>query len=660
LLFPRPVELGADASGGSGDAARLDRNSQSPSLPAVPSLLRLRSAGPLPPQAPSEAGTSFTFDRVPSFFRRASAPRIDEPPTKQEPSPPAELRTQPPPPSPAPPTPATLAPPPPQQQQPPPSAQPAAPNASPPRAARTRRVPSRLVSSPAASETRRRRAAAAAAVVDAASSEALLPPVAEESPGAASASPPESSGRGARKKAKRPSDPEARRRAKRASPDAAAPQRAEPRLREEHAGAEARVQQHPPPAKRRRARESPLLEETAAAAGAAPVSPPAALKRDDGGGVAALSLALSASAEVGQQQLLGLRRAYNPQLSEAALSPAARRGRFRTLLMTHIACLGHDTLSGHLETPARLEAVLRALAADEFVELEWRSASAAAPLEDLFAAHDARYLSDLWRLCELVESLGFSIPSLVLDPPCSDTVLSRGSREAMLAACGAVTEAVDAVMRGEACNAFVAVRPPGHHAERSRAMGFCLLNHVAIGALHASRVHGAQRVAVVDIDTHHGNGTQDILETDERFLYVSVHRANVFPHTGLAHECGRYRNVMNLPVASRVGFVRTAGAIGLLLREFAPQLVLVSAGFDAHEADFAEHSLQATEADFAELTECVLAAARECCGRRVVSVLEGGYNVQALARCCALHVKQLMAEADAAAREAAPPPQKQQ
>jgi len=216
--------------------------------------------------------------------------------------------------------------------------------------------------------------------------------------------------------------------------------------------------------------------------------------------------------------------------------------------------------------------------------------------------------------------------------------------KAALRAVGAVCAAVDAVVGGEAANAFCAVRPPGHHAEPARAMGFCLFNNVAIGARHARAVHGLARVAVVDFDVHHGNGTQAAFEADATLFYASTHQSPLYPGTGGREERG-VGNIVNLPLppgTDSVGF-RRAVADELLpaLDEFAPELILVSAGFDAHAADPLA-GLALTEADFAWITEALLVLAGRHCGGRLVSVLEGGYDLDALAASAAAHIGALM------------------
>jgi acetoin utilization deacetylase AcuC-like enzyme len=230
-----------------------------------------------------------------------------------------------------------------------------------------------------------------------------------------------------------------------------------------------------------------------------------------------------------------------------------------------------------------------------------------------------------------------------IDP---DTIVSSGSWDAALRAAGAVVAAVDLVMAGQARNAFCAIRPPGHHAERTGAMGFCLFNNVAIGALHAVQVHGAKRVAVVDFDVHHGNGTQDIFEKNPDLMFASTHQWGAYPGTGAATERGIANNVLNIPLPPGTGGdawrAAMSGSLLPALRVFSPDLILISAGFDAHDADpLAQMRLSAE--DFGWGTQQICAVAGEVCGGRVVSTLEGGYDLEALAASAAAHVRALMA-----------------
>jgi acetoin utilization deacetylase AcuC-like enzyme len=304
-----------------------------------------------------------------------------------------------------------------------------------------------------------------------------------------------------------------------------------------------------------------------------------------------------------------------------------------TLLLTHPACLQHDTGFGHPERADRLRAIEHALEAERFHYLVREQA----PLADLAVIerlHPKAY----------VEAVRAAIPKRDhnwLDP---DTIVSPGSWEAALRATGAAVHAVDQVMAGAADNAFCAVRPPGHHAEPSRAMGFCLFNTVAVAALHARAAHGAKRVAVIDFDVHHGNGTQAAFWSDKDLFYGSTHQMPLFPGTGALDETG-VGNICNAPLkpGDDGGAFRHAFETRILpaLDDFAPDFLLVSAGFDAHINDPLAQ-LRLVEADFAWVTETLLEAAAKHTRGRLVSTLEGGYDLDALARSTAVHVATLM------------------
>jgi acetoin utilization deacetylase AcuC-like enzyme len=304
-----------------------------------------------------------------------------------------------------------------------------------------------------------------------------------------------------------------------------------------------------------------------------------------------------------------------------------------TLLFTHRACLEHDPGPYHPESPDRLRAVLEALEAPEFARLERREAPEAA-IEDLIRVHPRGF----------VERLLAAVPESGHRGIDADTILSPASGRAALRAAGAVVAAVDAVIAGEADNAFCAVRPPGHHAEPSRAMGFCLFNNIAVGALRAREAHGLGRVAVIDFDVHHGNGTQARFAEDASLFYASTHQFPLYPGTGAPSETG-VGNIVNvaLPPMSgsqqfRLGMIRT---ILPALDAFRPELVLISAGFDAHRSDpLAQLMLE--EADYTWVTECLLDIARQHAKGRVVATLEGGYNLAALAASAAAHLRVLM------------------
>jgi acetoin utilization deacetylase AcuC-like enzyme len=305
-----------------------------------------------------------------------------------------------------------------------------------------------------------------------------------------------------------------------------------------------------------------------------------------------------------------------------------------TLLLTHEACLAHDPGPHHPESPARLEAVLAALAEPGFAQLVRREAPKAS-LEQIALIHPGDFAA---RLLAAVPRQGYA----AID---ADTVLSPGSGEAALRAAGACIAAVDAVMKGEAQNAFCAVRPPGHHAEPRHAMGFCLFNNVAIAAMHARRAHKIERVAVIDFDVHHGNGTQAAFEQDGGLLYASTHQMPLYPGTGAASERG-VGNIVNAPLRPMSGSEEFRKAFSTIilpaLDAFRPEFVIISAGFDAHRDDPLAQ-LMLVEADYAWCTERLVAIAKKHAQGRIVSSLEGGYDLDALAESAAAHVAALMA-----------------
>lgn len=302
-------------------------------------------------------------------------------------------------------------------------------------------------------------------------------------------------------------------------------------------------------------------------------------------------------------------------------------------LYTHSVCLQHDPGPGHAESPARLRAVLQALDQDRFAIVD-RVEAPQATREQLLRVHTAAHVD---RILAIAPESG----TVRLD---EDTLMSPASAEAGLRAAGAVIAAVDAVMQGTVSHAFCAVRPPGHHATPDTAMGFCLFNNIAVGAAHAIAAHGLKRVAIADFDVHHGNGTQDIFQREPRVLFISSHQSPLYPGTGREDEHGA-GNIINAPLSPGDGSYEFRelwdGALLPKLHAFKPQLVLVSAGFDAHRNDpLADIRLQ-TE-DYAWITERLVDLARAHAGGRLVSTLEGGYDVSALSASVSAHVSALL------------------
>ena len=306
-----------------------------------------------------------------------------------------------------------------------------------------------------------------------------------------------------------------------------------------------------------------------------------------------------------------------------------------TALFTHPACFGHDPSPGHPESPARLRRVLQTLDAPEFETLLRREAPRATTAQ-IAAMHPARQID---RIFAKIPQSGYAQVD-------RDTIASPGSGEAALRAAGALVAAVDAVMAGEADNAFCAVRPPGHHAEAEQSMGFCLFNNVAIGAAHARNAHGLGRIAVMDFDVHHGNGTQAMFWDEPDMLYASTHQMPLYPGSGSATERGASGNIVNVPLPPGAGsetFREAMSAVILpAIRKFAPEFLFISAGFDAHLRDPLAQ-LRFTTDDYRWATEKLCELADGCCAGRVVSTLEGGYDLDALGDAVAVHVRALMA-----------------
>jgi acetoin utilization deacetylase AcuC-like enzyme len=300
------------------------------------------------------------------------------------------------------------------------------------------------------------------------------------------------------------------------------------------------------------------------------------------------------------------------------------------IVFGHDSFREHDTGPYHPERPARLEAVARAIG---HRPVSRRDAPDATD-EQLARVHDPAYVARIFA----------SIPTVGLAALDADTIVSPGSARAVRAAAGAAIAAVDAVLAGEAETAFCAVRPPGHHAEPDRAMGFCLFNNVAVGALHALETHGLARVAIVDFDVHHGNGTQSTADREPRLFYASSHEWPLYPGTGSVQERGIDGNVVNVPLpAGTEGAVFRAAYESTVLPAldaFRPELLLLSAGFDAHRRDPLAN-LELEDEDFFWVTRALRDIAKSHAQGRIVSLLEGGYDLGGLEGGCAAHLDAL-------------------
>jgi len=305
-----------------------------------------------------------------------------------------------------------------------------------------------------------------------------------------------------------------------------------------------------------------------------------------------------------------------------------------TLLLSHPACLDHLTPAGHPERPDRLRAIEQALEDEKFQTLA-REEAPMASAEIIALCHPMEYVTELREVSPREGIVHID----------ADTSMSPGTFGAALRAAGGAVHAVDQVLAKAAANAFVATRPPGHHAETARPMGFCLFDNAAIAARHAQKRYGIARAAIVDFDVHHGNGSQQIFWGDKSVMYCSTHQMPLFPGTGAVGESGDHNTIVNAPL--RPGDdgekFRAAFKSRVLprLSEFRPELIVISAGFDAHYRDPLAN-INLDEADFVWATQQIMDIADRCAGGRVVSLLEGGYDLEALAASAAAHVLALM------------------
>ena len=304
-----------------------------------------------------------------------------------------------------------------------------------------------------------------------------------------------------------------------------------------------------------------------------------------------------------------------------------------TCIFTADSSIQHDTGLGHPECPERIPSIINGLKKIQSQKLIWKNVG----------SFDAKYIK-LTHSEKYFEKINQSFPKEGLAFLDGDTIVSKGSKKAAYDAVGAIINAIDAVMNKEFDNAFCVVRPPGHHAEKEQAMGFCVFNNVAIGATYLMEKYKMNKVAIIDFDVHHGNGTQDIFYNEKKVLYISSHQFPFYPGTGSKDEIGKYNNILNIPLKAGTNsreFFASYNKVYDKLNEFKPEFILLSAGFDAHKNDpLANINLESK--DYYTLTKEIIKIAKEVSGNKIVSILEGGYNLAAIQESAKYHVEALL------------------
>ncbi len=304
-----------------------------------------------------------------------------------------------------------------------------------------------------------------------------------------------------------------------------------------------------------------------------------------------------------------------------------------TCIFTSNSSIKHDTGPGHPECPERIPAILNGLKKIQSQKLIWKE----------IGSFDEKYI-ELTHSKKYLEKINQSFPKEDLVFLDGDTVVSKGSKKAAYDAVGAIINAIDVVMNQEFDNAFCVVRPPGHHAEKEQAMGFCIFNNVAVGATYLLEKYKLNKVAIIDFDVHHGNGTQDIFYNEKKVLYISSHQFPFYPGTGSKDEIGKFNNILNIPLKAGMvseEFFNSYKEVYEKLNEFRPQFILLSAGFDAHKNDpLANVNLESK--DYYILTKEIMKIAKKVCDNKIVSILEGGYNLSAIQESAKYHVEALL------------------
>ena len=304
-----------------------------------------------------------------------------------------------------------------------------------------------------------------------------------------------------------------------------------------------------------------------------------------------------------------------------------------TCIFTTDSSVQHDTGPGHPECPERIPSIINGLKKIQSQKLIWEKVR----------SFDDKYIK-LTHSEKYFEKINQSFPKEGLAFLDGDTIVSKGSKKAAYDAVGAIINAIDAVMNKEFDNAFCVVRPPGHHAEKERAMGFCIFNNIAVGATYLMEKYKMNKVAIIDFDVHHGNGTQDIFYNEKKVLYISSHQFPFYPGTGSKDETGKYNNILNIPLKAGTNsreFFTSYNKVYDKLNEFKPEFILLSAGFDAHKNDpLANINLESK--DYYTLTKEIIKIAKQVSGNKIVSILEGGYNLAAIQESAKYHVEALL------------------
>ena len=304
-----------------------------------------------------------------------------------------------------------------------------------------------------------------------------------------------------------------------------------------------------------------------------------------------------------------------------------------TCIFTANSSIQHDTGPGHPECPERIPSIINGLKRIQSKDLIWKDVG----------SFDEKYIK-LTHSEKYFEKINQSFPKEGLDFLDGDTIVSKGSKKAAYDSVASIINAIDAIMNKEFNNAFCVIRPPGHHAEKEQAMGFCIFNNVAVGATYLLEKYKLNKVAIIDFDVHHGNGTQDIFYNEKKVLYISSHQFPFYPGTGSENETGKYNNILNIPLKAETSskeFFDSYKKVYDKLNEFKPEFILLSAGFDAHKNDpLANINLESK--DYYTLTKEIMKIAKQICESKIVSILEGGYNLAAIQESAKYHVEALL------------------